>query len=564
MRFRMFLVGLWLICLPSSAFALGEVLDGYPVWEELLQLVWTNRVRQDPAKAKRDYNDPSKPKNKTWSTKNYAPCPPMLYHLEVSKAARDHSKDMADKNYFSHDGLDGSSPGDRIARYTKDYRSWGENIAKGQRTAESVTDAWLNSDGHRENIFKCQWTHMGMGMVPATQKHWTQNFIIRKSSFERPLVHTGVHFPQTVAANEDLTFFANYYDSQGKAPQEAKVVINGKCYDMKVEYGSEGNGNYKTVVKLPKGCAKYYFKFRGSDGTLGLYPSRGSYQVSIDGANCNGFYVASQEPSNCDAACASTSECASHQECIDKKCVDTGRCKGSTDCSEGYTCKDGKCTPEGQIGSKCDESSDCGSGLNCVSTTKGKQCTALCSEAKACPPGYQCFNDNEQSYCIPNEKCTTDSECSGFYSCVDGKCVERNKCTKNTECEKGTMCVDGICKDTGTQGVGCDGVNDCDKGSQCIPWETGKPSVCGIPCKEQDECPVDTTCKEFSDTDSFCFGKPEPPPKPTNNNNNNNNEGGGGGCNIDQSPSSPSNALWFLFVFFVLFSLRRYRSLQQR
>lgn len=538
--------------------ALGEVLEGYPMWEELLQLVLTNRVRQDPAKAKKDYNDPNAPKNLTWKTKDYAPCLPMLYHQLVSKASRAHSQDMLEQNYFDHTGKDGSSPGDRIKRYFTGYASWGENIAKGQKNAEAVTVAWLNSDGHRENIFKCSWTHMGMGMVPATTKHWTQNFIVLKGTFERPLVHTGVHFPQSVGENQDLNFFANYYDSQGKAPQEAKVVINGKCYDMKVEYGSESNGNYKAVVQLPKGCASYYFKFRGSDGTSGLYPSRGSYQVSVGSASCNDFYVAKQEPSSCDAPCSSNTECASHQECLDKKCVDTGRCKVSSDCGEGYTCKDQKCQPEGKIGNGCESDSDCAKPMSCTATQGGKKiCTTTCSASQACPPGYQCLTEANASYCAPSQSCKTDTDCSGFYTCTEGKCVERNKCTKHTDCEKGTLCDNGICKTTGSQGVTCAGSTQCDKGSECIPWETGKPSTCGMPCKTQDDCPVDTTCKSFSSDSLYCFGKPEPPvkPQPTTKP-----PETGTGCHIVTNHNHHSDLLWWCFALGFLLLVRRRQS----
>lgn len=561
MKLRTFILGICLLCLPSTVFAYGEVVDDYPAYEEMYQLVWTNRVRQDPAKAKRDYNNPNAPKNKTWKSKSYAPCNPVMYHHAVSKAARYHSADMQQKGYFSHTGQDGSSPGDRIKRYFTGFGGAGENIAKGQRTPVTVTTAWLNSDGHRENIFRCSWTHLGMGWV-ASGPHWTQNFITMRGNFERYPVHAGIHSPKQPSVRETTEFYANYLDPKGSAPKEAKVVINGKCYDMKLDYGSENNGTYKTTVTLEKGCAAYYFKFRTSDGELALFPSRGSYQASVEGGSCNGFYVAKQAESNCDAPCASTSECASHQECIDKKCVDTGRCQASTDCSEGYTCKKGKCAPEGQIGNKCEESTDCGSGLSCIETKDGKKCTAQCSASKACPPGYQCITDANQSYCGPNEKCTSDADCSGFYSCVDGACKERNKCTKNTDCGKGTMCADGICKDTGTQGVQCEGSTECDKGSECIPWESGKPSVCGIPCKSQEECPVDTECKGFSDTDKFCFGKPEPPPKPTNNNNNNNDGETGAGCNVSNEPTTPTNAFWFLLVFLSLFAFRRYRAIQ--
>ena len=42
------------------------------------------------------------------------------------------------------------------------YRTAGENIAKGQRTPEEVMNAWMNSDGHRKNILNASYTTIGV------------------------------------------------------------------------------------------------------------------------------------------------------------------------------------------------------------------------------------------------------------------------------------------------------------------------------------------------------------------------------------------------------------------
>lgn len=49
----------------------------------------------------------------------------------------------------------------------------GENIASGFPSAESVVDAWMNSEGHRNNILSASFTHMGAG---CTGLNWVQLF----------------------------------------------------------------------------------------------------------------------------------------------------------------------------------------------------------------------------------------------------------------------------------------------------------------------------------------------------------------------------------------------------
>ncbi|MFI6323943.1 CAP domain-containing protein [Nonomuraea sp. NPDC050556] len=103
-------------------------------------------------------------------------CKALTHDPQLRAAAEGHSADMAAKGYFSHTSQDGRNPGDRIkAAGFSPVRTWGENIAMGQRTAESVVQGWLNSPGHRANIMNCAFTHIGVGHDPKGP-HWTQVF----------------------------------------------------------------------------------------------------------------------------------------------------------------------------------------------------------------------------------------------------------------------------------------------------------------------------------------------------------------------------------------------------
>ena len=101
---------------------------------------------------------------------------PLSIDWQVARVAEHKSQDMLNKNYFSHTSPTYGSPFDMLKSYGVTYRSAGENIAKGQRSAEEVVTAWMNSSGHRANILNASYTHIGVGYV-SNGHYWTQLFI---------------------------------------------------------------------------------------------------------------------------------------------------------------------------------------------------------------------------------------------------------------------------------------------------------------------------------------------------------------------------------------------------
>lgn len=102
--------------------------------------------------------------------------PALKTDWELARVAEHKSLDMKNKGYFSHNSPTYGSPFDMIKAYGISYRSAGENIAQGQRSAQQVVTAWMNSSGHRANILNKNYTHIGVGYV-ADGHYWTQMFI---------------------------------------------------------------------------------------------------------------------------------------------------------------------------------------------------------------------------------------------------------------------------------------------------------------------------------------------------------------------------------------------------
>ncbi|MFC9243750.1 sigma-70 family RNA polymerase sigma factor [Streptomyces sp. NPDC057136] len=104
-------------------------------------------------------------------------CGTVRSNEQLATAASRHSADMAARDYFSHTAPDGSDPGDRITAAGYRWSTYGENIAKGQRTAADVMDSWMESPGHRANILNCSFKEIGMGVQDTSAGPvWTQNF----------------------------------------------------------------------------------------------------------------------------------------------------------------------------------------------------------------------------------------------------------------------------------------------------------------------------------------------------------------------------------------------------
>ncbi|MGW0601813.1 CAP domain-containing protein [Streptomyces sp. NPDC002776] len=104
--------------------------------------------------------------------------PPLAVDPLLTAAAQAHSADMVARAFYSHTSPDGSRPWDRAAAAGSRRRSIGENIACGQRSPAEVVQGWMNSPGHRANILKRDFTHIGVGFAGGGEAgtYWTQLF----------------------------------------------------------------------------------------------------------------------------------------------------------------------------------------------------------------------------------------------------------------------------------------------------------------------------------------------------------------------------------------------------
>ncbi len=124
-------------------------------------------------------------------------------------AARLHSQDMGERDYFSHTTWNpsgtvctdnsgcttgnscgkkgeettlrcGKGPGIRFDEAGVDTGTWGENIAAGNSTAAATMTQWMNSTGHCNNIMNGNFHTIGVGYASVSgspyTSYWTQAF----------------------------------------------------------------------------------------------------------------------------------------------------------------------------------------------------------------------------------------------------------------------------------------------------------------------------------------------------------------------------------------------------
>lgn len=86
---------------------------------------------------------------------------PLVWSDALAKAAGNHAEWMANGGRFGHTGSGGSTPWQRAEGAGYKGFPTGENVASGQKSADSAMRAWINSPGHYANIVSGDSNEMG-------------------------------------------------------------------------------------------------------------------------------------------------------------------------------------------------------------------------------------------------------------------------------------------------------------------------------------------------------------------------------------------------------------------
>lgn len=96
-----------------------------------------------------------------------AKLPPVKPNVVLFEVARAHSANMAKQGQMNH-VLDGKNPAERTLAGGYDYKHVGENLGENigrPAPPRAVIQGWMNSQHHRDNILKPQFTEVGFGVA---------------------------------------------------------------------------------------------------------------------------------------------------------------------------------------------------------------------------------------------------------------------------------------------------------------------------------------------------------------------------------------------------------------
>jgi len=185
---------------------------------------------------------------------------PVKSEPRLSKIARRHSEDMIRRDFFSHINPDAEAPADRIFRqHRRLIGIGGENIWKGNfqtdpsALAQRIMGGWMNSPGHRENILRPEFTHLGLGVTRQDSLVMaTQNFAVVQA-------YVNSKVPAKVSAGQQIKVSAS------QSP--AKVDVWNPDRGLKVAGPFDPSS-----VQVPTSPGRYRLRFYfAQDGGYAIY-----------------------------------------------------------------------------------------------------------------------------------------------------------------------------------------------------------------------------------------------------------------------------------------------------
>lgn len=205
---------------------------------------------------------------------------PLQPEPTLTEVARGHSDDMLARGFFDHVNPDGLADSDRIAiHHRRLIGLTGENIWMRSGSAAPDLDkmaaeimygeqGWMNSPGHRANILRPEYTHLGAGVsVRGGELRATQNFAAVRAYTERPV-------PTYVSAGASLDLSSVPFDG-GPAPARYEYWIPGRGINTGESYPL-ADGTVRPAAGVYK--LRFYFPKSGSAVEYNIY---GGPQVEV-------------------------------------------------------------------------------------------------------------------------------------------------------------------------------------------------------------------------------------------------------------------------------------------
>ncbi len=163
---------------------------------------------------------------------------------DLDRAARNHSVEMRDLNYFAHNSPNPNQHSvlERVRSVGGTDTSLGENLSKvdgyaSQQIAAVSVDGWMHSPGHRANMLEPEFNRIGVSVVRSGNHAWvTQVFSMR--SIEMTAV--------TPEAGRGVSLVTGRVVN---GPRSGALFING---DFVTRFEAAPDGRFSVACPLPR------------------------------------------------------------------------------------------------------------------------------------------------------------------------------------------------------------------------------------------------------------------------------------------------------------------------
>ena len=98
---------------------------------------------------------------------------PIVRNEKLMTSALIKAQDMKDNEYFEHVSPSGLDMSYFVGEAGYGYSTVGENLAEGYFSAQDVHIAWMNSEGHRENILSPDFEEIGVAVLEINKDGYT-------------------------------------------------------------------------------------------------------------------------------------------------------------------------------------------------------------------------------------------------------------------------------------------------------------------------------------------------------------------------------------------------------
>lgn len=204
----------------------------------------------------------------------------------LSRIACWHNQDMLVHEYLGHEDADGRSSGERVAReHRRLIGSAGENVfersgisasggaIEADEWAATIVESWMNSEGHRANILRRKFTHLG-ACVTHTQSEGraTQMFAAVWAYLDAPM-------PWSVPAADSLSVDVTPIKAAGSPAEYAFVPVGEPLSEA---FSREGRSRaFEGTLHFPEVPGTYGSRFLFPEGQ-GRYTVLSGPRVSVE------------------------------------------------------------------------------------------------------------------------------------------------------------------------------------------------------------------------------------------------------------------------------------------